>query len=106
MARLGRKVLLKYPFPLHHTHAVGGGFDNIGEHPARFHFLEHFADDVLRVVAPLGGSDERVFFFEFFNECFEPGVRRVERELPFALGAVDEELFPVGALVKGDLGDT
>ena len=105
MARFGRKVLLEYPFSFHHTHAVGGGFDNIGKHPARFHFLEHFADDVLGVVAPFGGSDERIFFFELFDECFEPGVRRVERELPFALGAFDKNFFPVGALVRAIWAD-
>jgi hypothetical protein len=94
---------LEHAFALQHAQAVRGGFDHVGEHPAGFHFFDYFADDVLGIVAPFGGSDEGIFFLKLLDECLEPGVGSVEGKLPLALGAFDENFFPVDALIERDL---
>ena len=93
-----QKIIFMQP-----TDVARGAFDDIGEKTAGAVLLDDALHHIGAVGAPFGDFDEWIFFFELLGDRLEPGVGVVENHLAFFLGALNEELFPVSALVEGDL---
>ncbi len=96
---------MKQAVAFHQSHPFGGGFDNVDNNAAGIEFFHRSPDQILRIIAPLGNRDEGIFFLKLLDVGAKPGVRIVEGELPFALGAFDQNLFPIRALIERQLRD-
>ncbi len=101
MNRVRYIVFLKYALPSHELHLFPGGRDHVRDILAGLDLFKCTLDEVPTIGAELGNFEERIFLLEFLGDGSIPGVRAVKHECPFFLGAFDENLFPVSALVEG-----
>ena len=103
MARFRNMVFEKYSLAFHQIHLFAGRRDHVGDVLAGANFFQRPLDQGSSIGAILRHLDERILFLELLGHGAIPGVGAVEGERGFFLGALDQDLFPVGALIEGQL---
>ena len=97
---LRREYFLKQTGALQQRHIVGAGLDDVGDLVAGGGFFGDPLEQFLGIAAIDIGLDKWIFLAELLSDMgSHPGVRCVEGDLAFFLGAVEENFFAIFTLV-------